>query len=283
MNASTAFYVASCLVAIATIALRSTRWRSLAPSRPFTVALTLLLVGAALRNPTLWAGQRRHVDAATADVHLANFTDLLGDLLLAAAAGYIGTVVLHAWGLSEKRTWLARGVAATALAMTLLWAVSNAPRTPTKYVGDLGGPALVYTYVAATTILAANLAVLVSVLVVRAERKIRLALLPLGLGAFIGAVDNVLRLGTHAAGGVFVDVRVCLDEPLTAAMILLYSVSGLIGYVMTANMVDAHRTRPARHRLSQTSRQAADLQRANGHGATGFTEDPGRANEYNES
>ncbi|ASF08994.1 hypothetical protein [Nocardia brasiliensis] len=220
---------------MATIALRSTRWRSLPQSRPFTVALTLLLIGAALRHPALLAAECLQT-THTADIHLANFTDLLGDLLLAAAAGYIGSVVLQAWGLSRVRPWLLYGIIATALAMTILWAISNAPRTPTKYVGDLGGPALIYTYVAATTLLTANCAVLVSILVVRADRRIRLALMPLATAALIGMVDNLLRIATHGVGGVFLTLRDRLDAPLSAAMILLYSVSGLIGYVMTAHL-----------------------------------------------
>ncbi|MFE9575084.1 hypothetical protein ACFYO1_01740 [Nocardia sp. NPDC006044] len=244
-NVSTSFmfYFVSCAVAVATIVLRVTRWRSLPQSRPFTIALSLLLGGVVLRHPAL-LGTGWVQSAYDTNVHLANFTCLLGDLLLAAAAGYIGSVVLQAWGLSRVRRWLAYGIAATALAMTILWAISDAPLTPIRYVGDLGGPALIYTYIAATTILIANAAVLISILVVRAARKIRLALMPLALAAVFGVIGNVLRIGTHGVGGVFVTLRDRLEGPLSAAMILLYSISGLIGYAMTAHLTASETSPP---------------------------------------
>ncbi|MFE9575063.1 hypothetical protein ACFYO1_01635 [Nocardia sp. NPDC006044] len=215
------------------VGLRLTRWRGVPQSRPFTVALTLLVLGIALRHPAMLDSSWLDSQSA-ADIHLANFTDLLGDLLVATAACYIGVLVARAWGLDFVVPWIARGVVAAALVMVILWSISNAPTTPVRYVGDLGGPATAYSYVAATTGLLAHLAIVLTIVVVRVPAKIRLALLALGSAALLGVVNNALRIASHLAHGDVAAMRQRLDWPISLAVIVLYSLSGLIGYCMTA-------------------------------------------------
>ncbi|ASF08996.1 hypothetical protein NBRGN_026_00710 [Nocardia brasiliensis NBRC 14402] len=215
------------------VVLRLTRWRSVPQSRPFTVALTLLVLGVALRRPEMLDSS--WLDSQTAaDIHLANFTDLLGDLLVATAACYIGILVARAWGLDHVVPWIARGVAGAVLLMVVLWSISNAPTTPVKFVGNLGGPATAYSYVAATTGLLAHLAIVLTIVVVRVPAKMRVALLALGSAALLGVVSNALRIASHLAQGEVAAARERVDWPISLTVIVLYSVAGLIGYLMTA-------------------------------------------------
>ncbi|WP_282785375.1 MULTISPECIES: hypothetical protein [unclassified Nocardia] len=236
MNAGIIEYLIACVIALCTIALRLTVWRARPGSRPFTIALTLLLPGIVLRHPLLlerdWLPQ-----GSIAGTYLTNFTDLVGDLLIVAAGAYLFTVVARAWGREELRPWITRAFTAGAVAMLVLWAVSDAPRTQTKYVGYLGGSAQAYSYLAASLVLVANLAVLLSVAVARLPRGLRLSLLPLGLAALLGVTESLLRIGSHAAPDVFADPRDIVGWQLSVAMILLYSLSGLIGHVAYGRVV----------------------------------------------
>ncbi|MFC9995446.1 hypothetical protein [Nocardia sp. NPDC127526] len=220
--------------AMIVVVLRLTRWRTVPQSRPFTVASTFLMLGVALRHPRLLTSSWLDTRSA-ADVHLANFTDLLGDLLVAAAACYMGMLVVRAWGMEKYAPWIRRAVTAAALAMVMLWSISNAPTTPAKYVGTLGGPATIYSYVAATTILLAHASIVVTIGVVRVPRNIRLALLPLALAASLGVIVNFLRITSHISPDIVGTLRDRVDWPISLAMILLYAISGLVGYLMTSS------------------------------------------------
>ncbi|GAA2465413.1 hypothetical protein ACFOS0_07700 [Nocardia seriolae] len=225
--------IEACCFAIAAImvTVRLTMWRSAPESRPFTMALTSLMLGSGLRHPVMLSSP--WLDSRTAGgVHLCNFTDLLGDLLVATAAGYLGILVARAWGAEEVGPWIVRGVVAAAILMVSLWSISDAPTTAAKYVGDLGGPAVVYSYVAAIIALTAHLAILATVMIVRVPNKIRLALLPLGLAALLGVAKNILRLAANI--GMLTDIRDTLSWPMSLAMITLYSLSGLVGFMLTA-------------------------------------------------
>lgn len=227
------FEVGCYAVATVMVGLRLTRWRTTPQSRPFTVALTLLMSGVALRHPKLL--NSTWLDSNTAaGIHLANFTDLVGDLLIVMAAGYIGVLVARAWRLDHVGPWITRGAAAAALLMVILWSISDAPTTPATYVGQLGGPATAYSCVAAGAILLAHLSILMTILIVRVPAKMRLALSALGLAALLGVVKNVLRIASHIDPDAVTPLRDRLDWPMSLSMILLYAISGLIGYLMAA-------------------------------------------------
>lgn len=230
MSVGTIVYLVACALALLTIGLRLTRWRTQPRSRPLTIALALLIAGTALRHPALldsdWLDSR-----TAASFHLANFTDLVGDLLIAAAAGYVCTLVARAWGFGYVRPWIARIFAVDALLLVILWAISDAPRTPTRYVGYLGGPASLYSYTAAVTVLVANLAVLGSILVARLPRKTRLALAPMALGALLAVAQSLLRIASHAFPATFADLRDHFGWQLVVVIIVLYTASGFIGYL----------------------------------------------------
>ncbi|SUD49202.1 Uncharacterised protein [Nocardia otitidiscaviarum] len=138
MSAGVVAYLLACVVALATIALRLTVWRTRHGSRPFTIALSLLLPGIVLRHPLLLERDWLPQDSF-AGTYLTNFTDLVGDLLIVAAGAYLFTVVARAWGREDLRPWIVRVFTAGGMVMVVLWAVSDAPRTQTKYVGYLAG------------------------------------------------------------------------------------------------------------------------------------------------
>ncbi|WP_107659254.1 hypothetical protein [Nocardia suismassiliense] len=229
MSGHTMVYLFACLLALATICLRLTRWRSQPKSRPLTIVVALLIVSTVLRHPVVLESDWLD-DQLPENLHLANITDLLGDLVTAAAAGYICSLVAQAWGFEHLRPWIVRIFTADALVLLMLWAVSDAPHTHIKYVDQLGGPALLYSYVAATTVLISHLAVLASVLIARLSRKTRLALLPMVLGAFLATIGNLIRIGSHVAPSIFADLREHFGWPIILATTLLYTASGLIGY-----------------------------------------------------
>ncbi len=224
-------WCAACALALLTIVLRASKWHERPPSRPFTVTLTLLVIGVALRNPEVLSGTWLDTGAAV-DLHLANFTDLLGDLCYVAAGYFICKLVARAWGLAWSVRWLARIFTVGALVMIALWALSDAPTTPTVYVGYLGGPALGYSYVAASLILISNLALVATAAIAQSSWRVRLALLPLALGGLLGMVEGVLRIGSHMWPQPWVDIRDRIGWYPSVAMIVLYAVSGLIGYFM---------------------------------------------------
>ncbi|MCP9619305.1 hypothetical protein FOH10_11760 [Nocardia otitidiscaviarum] len=236
MSAGVVEYLLACVVALATIALRLTVWRTRHGSRPFTIALSLLLPGIVLRHPLLLERDWLPQDSF-AGTYLTNFTDLVGDLLIVAAGAYLFTVVARAWGREDLRPWIVRVFTAGGMVMVVLWAVSDAPRTQTKYVGYLGGAAQVYSYVAAGLVLVANLAVLLSVVAARLPRGMRLSLIPLGLAALLGVSESLLRIGSHIAPGVLAAPRDIVGWQLSVAMIVLYALSGLIGHIAYGRVV----------------------------------------------
>ncbi|MFC9995457.1 hypothetical protein [Nocardia sp. NPDC127526] len=232
MNGIKTLEIACGIVATAVLGLRLTRWRSTPRSHPFTVALLLLALGVMLGQPTFlntWLSAH-----TAADTHLANFSILLGDLSITTAAGYLGILVIDAWSLDVLRNWVIRGVVSAELLMLTLWAISDAPRIPTEYVGHLGGPATFYSNVATFPILVAHLAILLSILAVRVPTGIRTALLPLALAALLGIAVSALRILGDATSDTVTALLETAMRPLTLGMIFLYSLSGLIGYFLTA-------------------------------------------------
>ncbi|MCM6775672.1 hypothetical protein NDR87_18485 [Nocardia sp. CDC159] len=231
---------AACALALVTIVLRASKWRQRPQSRPFTVTLTLLVVGVALRNPAVLAGTWLNGNTAI-DLHLANATDLLGDLCYVAAGYFICTLVARAWGLAMPMPWLAGVFTIGALAMVALWVGSDAPTTPAVYVGYLGGPALAYSYVAASLILLSNLALVATAAIAQSSWRVRLALLPLALGGLLGVIEGLLRIGSHIRPEPWAELRDRIGWYPSVAMIVLYAVSGLIGYFMYASITRERR------------------------------------------
>lgn len=230
MSVDMIVYLAACGLALLTLGLRLTRWNSQPRSRSLTIALTLLTAGVAVRHPALLESDWLESHTA-ANFHLANFTDLMGDLLIAAAAGYVCTLVAKAWGFEQLRPWIFRIFTADAMVLVVLWAISDAPHQPTKFIGSLGGPALIYSYVAGFTVLISNLAVLGSIAIARLPRKTRLALIPMALGATLAVLQSLLRIGSHAFPDAIADLREEYGWHLVVAIMLLYTASGLIGYL----------------------------------------------------
>ncbi|MFE3189386.1 hypothetical protein ACFXHA_10285 [Nocardia sp. NPDC059240] len=224
---TTALLIAALVVAATAVGLRLSLWRSHPASRAMTITLALLMLGALLTHPTIIASE--WLDHATPDeIHLANFSNLIGDLVEVAAAGMLLITVGRAWGRVRFVRRMVGVFAVIAVAMIVLYAYSDAPFEPTRYLGELDGPARVFVWVSAGTVLVANAAVLASLAysLPVSDRSTRIALLPMMIGAAIGAALMLVQI----VGLFHSDPYNSWAWPLAVAMVFAYALSGVLGY-----------------------------------------------------
>lgn len=233
---TTALLMAAGIAACVAVVLRLTLWRSHPGSRSMTVTLALLMAAALLTQPAVidneWADR-----ATPPEIRLANFSNLLGDLIAVAAAVCLVLTVGKAWG---RRYLVRRTVAVGAVvgvALIVLYGFSDANLEATSYIGQLGGLATVYSLVVAITLLVANIAVLASLVYSFpvTARATRIALLPMMCGAAIGAALVVLLIAGHVRPDPYGEWYVDWAWPMAAVMVFAYALSGILGYWQLRN------------------------------------------------
>ncbi|MEV6767511.1 hypothetical protein AB0N05_02655 [Nocardia sp. NPDC051030] len=236
MSVGAALYVAICIASVAVIGLRLTQWKNHPRTRPLTSALILLLGGLLLRRPEILDDQwlDTHTDRT---LHLANWSNVLSDLLLAGAAAYICVQVARVWGNHHWQKPIAVAFVVDAIALIVLWQVSDASRVPTRFIASLGGLSGVYSAVSAATILVANLAVLISLALAKGvPTRAKIALAPMALGGLVGVVNGGLRIACAIDPDRFLSTRNHWAWSLAEVGVALYILSGFVSYLAQSRL-----------------------------------------------
>ncbi|MFE3189880.1 hypothetical protein ACFXHA_12785 [Nocardia sp. NPDC059240] len=227
------YYLAACCAATVAVAVRLPGWRRDPGTRPMTSAMAGFAIFAILRI-------RGVLDfiGDTAPGH--NLGALASELVAIATSRLLCVHVAgQAWGRRDLVPWIGAAAAIAALGVVGSFAASDAPTTPTRLIGDLGGWAQAYATIGGSVTVIANGTVLGTVLYAARHgwagfaRTDRIALSLLGVAAVFGIIwgaNRIVRIWVPAVYGF--SSRVTLS--LGVATVFAYSAYAILNYWLTA-------------------------------------------------
>ncbi|GAB4586282.1 hypothetical protein [Nocardia sp. IFM 10818] len=231
-------YVIALVLTTVVLLVRVTLWRKDPGSRPVTVVTGLVVVAIITHHPRV-LDERWLFDHAPSWLHLANVTNVVGELVALAIAGYMGVKVARAWLADRLIPFIVGTTGAMMLALLVLWQISDASRIPTRNLSDLGGLARVYSVLASIGLILAGVAVCASVTLIRnAPLGLRLVLAPMAVAAAAAAFVGALHLVEVLSHTDLPYSDPALSGPAAKIGIACFAVSATLDYLVrraTAN------------------------------------------------